>query len=132
MANIVKLKTYRYEIDWSYDYEIEIDIDEWVYFTVDYRGENSWHLIGHKCDKDYNWSQKELSYHWVCFWDMVDFIVKANAVKDKDGFTRCQVSEFNNLHYSKNFYSELARLLEAVKKKEEQLSTKDENKLFDF
>ena len=71
-------KTYRYEIDWSYDYEIEIDLDEWVYFEVDYRGENSWHLIGHKCDDNYKWTEKELSYHWVTFTDMVDFIVKAN------------------------------------------------------
>ena len=120
MQNIVKLKTWKYEIDWSYDYEVEIDIDEYVFFTVDFRL-GSWHLIGHKCDENYNWTEHELSYHWVDFSDMVDFIVKANNVKDKSGFTRCRVSKFKNLHYSKNFYSELARLLEAVEKEQEKL-----------
>ena len=124
MANIIKLKTWKYEIDWSYDYIIDIDIDEYVFFEVDYRGENSWHLIGHKCDKDYNCTEKELSYHWVCFSDMVDFIARANLVKDKDGYTRCRVSRFNSLHYSNAFYGKLAELLEAVKKKEEQLKEK--------
>ena len=124
MANIIKLKTWKYEIDWSYEYIIDIDIDEWVYFEVDYRGESSWHLIGHKCDDNYKWTEKELSYHWVTFADMVDFIVKAKAVKDKLGYTRCMVSKFKNLHYYKHFYKELARLLEAVEKKQEQLKEK--------
>lgn len=125
MSNIVKLRTYRYEIDWSYDYEVEIDIDEYVFFTVDFRL-GSWHLIGNKCDENYNWTEHELSYHWVTFRDMVDFIVKANAVKDKQGFTRCRVSKFKNLHYSKSFYSELARLFEAVSEKQKSL-TEDTN-----
>lgn len=121
MSNIVKLKTWKYEIDWSYEYIIDIDIDEYVYFEVDYRGENSWHLIGHKCDKDYKWTEKELSYHWVYFWDMVDFIARSNLVKDKLGCTRCRVSRFNNLHYSNLFYGKLTELLEAVKNREEEL-----------
>ena len=120
MPNIVKLKTYKYEIDWSYEYEVEIDIDKYVFFTVDFRL-GSWHLIGNKCDENYNWTEHELSYHWVDFKSMVDFIVKANNVKDKLGYTRCRVSKFKNLHYSNTFYKELARLLEAVEKEQERL-----------
>lgn len=120
MSNILKLKTWRYEIDWSYEYEVEIDIDEYVGFTVDFRL-GSWHLIGHKCSDNYKWTEHELSYHWVAFADMVNFIVKANAVKDKNGFTRCRIFKFKNLHYSNNFYKELARLLEEVEKEQEKL-----------
>lgn len=35
MSNIVKLKTWRYEIDWSFDYDIDVDIDEYVFFSVE-------------------------------------------------------------------------------------------------
>ena len=125
MSNIVKLKTQKYIIDWTYEYEIDIDLDEYVFFQVDYRLK-SWHLIGHKCDKNHNWTTKELSYHWVDFGDMVDFIVKANNAKEKSGYTRCRVSRFNALHYSESFYSELSRLLNAVEK--EQAKLKGETK----
>lgn len=46
--NIVKLKCTDFTTDWYRDKEIEIDIDQFIYFEIDYRGENSWHLIGHK------------------------------------------------------------------------------------
>ena len=88
MSNIVKLRTYRYEIDWSYEYEVEINVDEYVYFTVDWRGERSWHLIGHKVDENHNWSEKELSYDWCFLRDIADFIARANNIKDNTAFIK--------------------------------------------
>lgn len=120
MSNIVKLKTYRYEIDWSYEYEVEINVDEYVYFTVDWRGERSWHLIGHKVDENHNWSEKELSYDWCFLRDIADFIAKVNNIKDKFGNTRCRVSDFRNLHYSEGFYKELGQLLKIVEQIQEE------------
>lgn len=78
---IVKLKTQRYEIDRTYEYEIEIDVDKYDFFTLEYRLA-SWHLIGHKCRKyknEYKRTEEELSYDYVLFKDMVDFIANANA-----------------------------------------------------
>ena len=126
MSNIVKLKTWRYEIDWSFDYDIVVDIVEYVFFSVEYRLK-SWHLVGHKCDKDYNWTTKEISYHWVAFNDLVDFIVSANNVKDNHGNTRCRVSRFNSLHYSNSFYSALSELFKAVEKKQAKVKELEEN-----
>lgn len=118
MSNIVKLRTYRYEIDWSYEYEVEINVDEYVYFTIDWRGD--WHLIGHKVDKNHNWSEKELSYDWCSLRDIADFIARANNIKDKFGNTRCRVSDFRNLHYSEGFYKELGQLLKIVEQTQKE------------
>ena len=126
MSNIVKLKTQKYSIDWTYEYEIDIDVDQYVFFTAEYRL-NSWHLIGHKCDQNYNWTTEELSYHWVFLLDMADFIAKANSIKDKSGFTRCRVSKFNSLHYCNSFYSELSKLLKLVEEKQAKLKELEEN-----
>ena len=120
MSNIVKLKTWLYLIDESYDYDIDVDIDEYVFFSVEYRLK-SWHLVGHKCDDNYKWTTKEISYHWVDFNDLVDFIVSANNVKDDFGNTRCRVSRFNSLHYSNSFYNALSELFKAVEEKQAKL-----------
>ena len=118
-SNIVKLITYEYSIDWSYRVEVEINLDEYAFFEVDYRGGNSWHLIGHKCDREtYKWTTKELSIHWCYLMDIAEFIYKANKYmyEKTKGHQRCKVSRFNNLHYCEDFYKELQRLFEAVEK----------------
>lgn len=124
---IVKLKTQRYEIDWTYEYEIDIDVDKYSFFTVEYRLA-SWHLIGHKCRRcknEYEWTEKELSYDYVLFKDIVDFIANANTVKDKNGLRMCRVTEFNNLHRADIFYTELTKLLQAVDKKYNELLARE-------
>lgn len=121
--NIVKLKTQRYEIDWTYEYEINIDVDKYAYFIVEYRLA-SWHLIGgicHKNEKEYTFEEEELSYDYVIFKDMVDFIVNANNIEDKYGHKICKVADFKNLHQSPTFCKELTQLLQAIEKKQNDL-----------
>lgn len=102
--------------DWTEIKEIEINLDEYVFFEVDYRGENSWHIIGHKCDKNYKWTTEELSDHEVAsIYDLAKFIAQTNAY-DNGKFQPCKVSRFNNLHYYDGFYDELTRLFDLVKK----------------
>lgn len=120
-SNIVKLRTYEYSIDWSYEREVEINLDEYSFFECDYRL-GTWHLIGHKFDREtYKWTTEELSIHWCFVMDVAEFIYKANKYmyEKTNGYQRCKVSRFNNLHYSEEFYEALQRLLNAVAKIEE-------------
>ena len=55
MNNIAKLRCMHFWSDWTDIKEIEINLDEYVFFEIDYRGQDSWHIIGNKCD---NISQK--------------------------------------------------------------------------
>ena len=104
--------------DWTDTKEIEINLDEYVFFEIDYRGRDSWHIIGHKCDKNHNWTTEELSDHQVTsIYDLAKFIARANAY-DNGKFQSCKVSRFNNLHYYDGFYDDLSRLFELVKKYE--------------
>lgn len=108
----------RFSSDWTHDENVEIDLDKWVFFEVDYRGENSWHLIGHrvKDQKEYKWETEELSIHGVFgIVSMAKFITEANAYKSGK-HQPCRVSRFNNLHYYDSFYGELSKLLEMVNK----------------
>ena len=50
-SNIVELRTHEYSLDWVEDRKVKINLDEYVFFECDYRGQ-TWHLIGHKCDKE--------------------------------------------------------------------------------
>lgn len=119
--NIVKVKCMHFWSDWTDINDIEINLDEYVFFEIDYRGENSWHIKGHKCDKNYNWTIDELSDHCVCHVeDLAKFIVKANDY-GKSQLQPCKVSRFNNLHYDGKFYEELSKLLEEIKKAENEL-----------
>lgn len=114
--NIVKVKCMYFWSDWTEIREVEINLDEYVFFEVDYRGDDSWHIKGHKCDSEYDWTVEELSEHQVLsLYDTAEFIAQANAYKGEK-FQRCRVSRFNNLHYSGRFYENLQRLLELVKK----------------
>lgn len=66
--NIVKLKCADYSIDWVLDKEIEIDVDKYIFFEIEYRGESSWHLIGHKYNEKTNkWERTEFCYHILNF-----------------------------------------------------------------
>ena len=111
----VYIKCLRLLSDWTVDENVEVDLDKWTFFTVDYRGENSWHLVGHRVkDRErYEWETEELSIHGVFgIRTLAEFINAANCYNK---FQRCKVSRFNNLHYCDGFYEELAKLLKLVK-----------------
>lgn len=112
--NIVKLKCADYTTDWVLDKEVEIDIDKYIFFEVEYRGENSWHLIGHQYNEETRkWQNVEFSYHVCTIYAMAKFIAKANAIP-RNNLQVNRVSRFNNLHYSCSFYKELNKLLRLV------------------
>ena len=43
----VRIQYYRFSSDWTYTPEKEIELDDYEYFKLSCRAENSWHLIGH-------------------------------------------------------------------------------------
>lgn len=123
LSNIVKVECMHFWSDWTDIKEIEINLDEYVFFEIDYRGKNSWHIKGHKCDGNYHWTEEELSYHQVSsIYDVAKFIAQANAY-DNGKFQPCKVSRFNNLHYDGGFYEDLQRIFELVKKYEGELKS---------
>ena len=128
MDNIVKVNCMHFWSDWTDMRDVEIDLDKYAFFSIEYRGIDSWHIVGYKCDKDYKWTTEELSDHQVSsVRDLADFIVYANAYpKSKGKFQDCKVSRFNNLHYGGNFYNELSRLLKMVSDKEKLLKEQKE------
>ena len=118
--NIVKLNCSDYTIDWIRDKEIEIDVDKYVFFEIEYRGgESSWYLIGHKYNKEKEkWETENFDYHICSIYNVAAFIAKVNNIKNKFGEKRNRISRFNNLHYTTDFYEELKKLLELVKRYE--------------
>ena len=128
MDNIAKVNCMHFWSDWTDMRDVEIDLDKYAFFSIEYRGIDSWHIVGYKCDKDYKWTTEELSDHQVSsVRDLADFIVNANAYpKSKGKFQDCKVSRFNNLHYGGNFYNELSRLLKIVSDKEKLLKEQKE------
>lgn len=122
MCNIVKVSCMHFWSDWTDIKEIEINLDEYAFFEVDYRGRDNWHIIGHKCDENYNWTTEELSDHQVTsVCDLAKFIAQANAY-NSGKIQPCKVSRFNNLHYVDGFYDDLSNLFELVKKYKEHES----------
>lgn len=123
MNNIVKVNCMHFWSDWTELKDVEIDLDKYAFFSIEWRGTDSWHIVGYKVDAEHNWTTKELSEHQVSgIGDLADFIVYANAYpKSKGKFQDCKVSRFNNLHYGGTFYSELSRLLKMVADKEQAL-----------
>ena len=122
MSKIVTLTTYYFWSDWTDFRKVDIDIEEWVFFEVDFRCD-SWHLIGHKYNKQSEkWEREELSNHGCFIRDLAEFIAEANTYPDKSGFKRNRVSRFNNLHYSNEFYVRLNQLLNLVDKFEKEKS----------
>lgn len=115
--NIVKLKCTDFTTDWYRDKEIEIDIDQFIYFEIDYRGENSWHLIGHKyIEKSDKWQTVDFDYHMCTIHDIARFIAEVNNIPSESGRLINRVSKFKNLHYYTNFYKNLQNLLCLVEK----------------
>lgn len=121
LDSIVKVECMHFCSDWTEIEEIEINLDEWIFFSVEYRGKDSWHIVGYKCDSDYKWTQEELSDHQVSsIYNLAKFIAQANKYEKEKSCQPCKVSRFNNLHYNSSFYEELQRLLELVKKLESE------------
>lgn len=117
LSNIVRVRCMHFWSDWTEIKDIEINVDEFIFFEVDYRGEDSWHIIGHRCNENHKWKGTELSDHQVAsIYDLAEFISKVNSC-DKGKYKPCKVSRFNNLHYSDSFYQELQSLLALVEKK---------------
>ena len=119
-SNIVELRTHEYSIDWCEERKVEINLDEYVFFECDYRGD-TWHLIGHKCNKKtHAWSREELSIHFCFPLEIAEFIYKANkyAREKTKGWQGVKVSRFNALHYSKDFYGALRALFNIVERLE--------------
>ena len=115
--NIVKFTKHEHWLDWYHDEKIEINLDDYVFFECDYRCD-TWYLIGHKCSKDYKWSQEQLSGHWSYPNEIAKFIYEANKYA-RTKYQPCKVSRFNNLHYSGDFYKAMQKLFEMVAKMEE-------------
>lgn len=121
MNNIVKVECIHFWSDWTGIKEIKINLDKYVFFEIDYRGKDSWHIKGHKYDSEHHWTEEELSDHQVSsIYDVAKFIAQANAY-ESGKFQPCKVSRLNNLHYSGGFYEDLQRLFELVKKCESEL-----------
>lgn len=119
--NIVKVECMHFWSDWTEIKKIEINLDEYAFFEIDYRGRDSWHIKGHKCNSKHQWTKEELSDHQVSsIYDVAKFIVQANAYEGEK-FQPCRVSSFNNLHYSDGFYEDLQRLFELVKECENEI-----------
>lgn len=111
MGNIVEVKCYRYTSDWFESPIVKIDLNKFIFFTLDFRGDEGWwHIIGHYTDKDGKWEQKELSVHGCRLADAAKFVHEANKKRERG----VMVSRFNNLHYSDKFYNELKKLLDRV------------------
>ena len=132
MNNIVKVNCIKFLSDWTDIVPVEIDLDKYVFFEIDYRGNNSWHIIGHRCDENHKWDTVELSLHEVNgVRETAKFIAYANAYpKSKGKIQDCKVSRFNNLHYSGQFYKALEKLLEMVHE-EEQVYKNELEKVMD-
>ncbi len=119
MDNIAIVKCMHFWSDWTEIKDVSINLDEYVFFEVDYRGKDSWHIKGHKCDENYEWKGDELSDHQVrSMYDVAKFIAQANTYEKEKSCQSCKVSRFNNLHYNGGFYRDLQRLFELVKKYE--------------
>ena len=121
-SNIVELKTWRYSLDWAEEEKVQVNLDEYAFFECDYRL-GSWHLRGYKCDKKtHEWTNEEVSLHWVLPDALAEFIYKANKYARETTMCRqvCKVSRFNNLHYSNGFYEAMETLFKLVKEFEEK------------
>lgn len=122
LSNIVTVKCLHFWSDWTEIIDVEINLDKYVFFSIEWRGINSWHIVGHRVDENHKWSTEELSEHTVnSVWDLADFIVYANTYPKSIGkYQDCKVSRFNNLHYYGDFYKELSLLLKIVECKEKK------------
>ncbi|PNX51331.1 MAG: hypothetical protein BV456_03525 [Thermoplasmata archaeon M8B2D] len=110
MDNIIELECMHFWSDWTDIKKIEVDLSKYVFFSIEWRGENSWHIRGHYCDKNHDWHIDEISDHEVHgIHEVAKFINNANEY-GKNHHQQCKVSRFNNLHYSGSFYSELKEL----------------------
>ena len=48
----IKLKAFRYVLDWFEEYEVEINPDDYTYFQLQCRGHGGdWYLMHHKWNK---------------------------------------------------------------------------------
>lgn len=123
MDNIVKVQCLHFWSDWTDIRDIEINLDEYQFFEIDYRGRDSWHIKGHKCDNEYNWTEEELSDHEVSnISHVAHFIAQVNSyARSKYPYQSCKVSRFNNLHYYNGFYEDLKKLFELVREYEGNL-----------
>ena len=126
MNNVIKVKCYHFWSDWTDIKDIEINIDDYIFFSIEYRC-NSWHIVGHKCSKENNWTTFELSDHGVVSTrELAQFIAKANN-QESEKYQPCKVSRFNNLHYSGNFYYALEKLLQLIYEEEKNIKKQQKN-----
>jgi len=121
MNNIVKVNCMHFWSDWTDMRDVEIDLDKYAFFSIEWRGKDSWHIVGHMVDDNHKWSTEEVSDHQVSsIRDLANFIAYANAYPKSVGKMQgCKVSRFNNLHYYSDFYAELSHLLQLVAYAEE-------------
>ena len=115
--NIVKLKSTILTPEGLLEKEFQIKVDDYIFFSVEYAGENIWKLIGHKFIEEIGeWRTITFGYDKCRIEDMAHFIAEANSIPDKTEMIRNRVSEFKNVHYSENFYKELTKLFDLVEK----------------
>lgn len=128
MQNVIKVKCYHFWSDWTDINDIEINIDDYVFFSIEYRC--SWHIVGHKCDKEYNWTTRDLSDHGVVSSkELARFIAMVNN-QEHEKYQPCKVSRFNNLHYQGDFYDALEYLLQLIHEEEKLLKKPIKNMPF--
>ena len=120
MNNIYELPCVRETYDWAVTEKVPIDLNEWIYFTVELRC-GVWFVKGHKINGEDKWITQDLAIHGVINdTEVARFIAHANLYPASIGkYQSCKVSEFNNLHYSGNFYPKLVSLLKKVEEQTE-------------
>jgi hypothetical protein len=113
--NKIKLKKFRYSLDWFVITDEEIDLDKWSYFLLDCRGTmGDWYLIffnkvdknGDECESCGQFYQ-ECTYESFNLNDPVDAVIKLGQ----------KLKGFRYTHGFENGQSRISELLEGVKSK---------------
>lgn len=119
-----EITCYRFWSDWTDLPKVLIDLDAWDRFIVEFRGENSWHIIGIKDDKEI-----ELSLHGILYSSLVEFLAFMSTTKiDKWRTYVCKVYDFRKFHFGNCFIPEIARLLNDVNSSIKKLNESNDGK----
>ena len=108
-----EITCYRFWSDWTDLPKVLIDLDAWDWFIVEFRGENSWHIIGIKDDKEV-----ELSLHGILYSSLVEFLAVMSTTKiDKWRTYAYKVYDFRKVHFGNCIIPDIARLLNDVNRR---------------
>lgn len=92
--------------EWYNWKDVEIETDDYNSFQVDYRYNNSWHLIGITHGNDILPKKKELSLCQISYRSLIEFLAKVDK----------PIISFNNFLNYYSFLPTLSELLTEVEK----------------